>query len=317
MLEEQIAEKLCGIWKRLLGNIKVSYTSNFHELGGDEFLFCALKNLIEQEFSVEIKYVQQPLFFYQQVALIKKMIGGSKDNVIIAFNDKAASPAIIFIHPLGGTVFNYKKLVTRLNTDKAIFAIQDRFFYEHEMSYISLSEQARFYVEQVKNKVESKELILVGHSSGGTIAFEMAEQLSSMSYVVKHLVLFDSWVDVPLDVGLRDSFKKIMLRQTDKLCPEKFFNAQFTLEDWLEILWQRMELLLRYRPKENLEIKATLFIAEEIIDEYKIDTSLAEKWKKYIKQLQIITALGNHETMLDDKNLFPIVDYLNDLFRSY
>src|SRR3990167_10110922 len=221
-----IEGRLAKIWQTLLGNVEICHQANFFTLGGDDFLYKALLSSIQKEFSIVIPFdnFSCAFSFYQQVELINDELGLRKNSLIVPLNHGEEHPLVVFIHPLGGTLFGYKKLVNQLDTRRTILGIQEQFFNESIRPYSSLEEQASVYINQINNHLKEDEVILAGHSSGGTIAFEMASQLLRKGRKVKHLIMFDSWVDVPQDIKLRESFKNIMLRQVSSLRPDEFFT---------------------------------------------------------------------------------------------
>jgi thioesterase domain-containing protein len=300
--------KLTVGWKKLLNVKKVRYQDNFFESGGDKFLHAALKDFLEKEFLIKISDSEwnSAILFYQQIELLEKKLNYNSKKIITTFGLINSNPTIVFIHSLGGTVFAYKKIIDQLVQKYQILTIHDKFLNGDLTPYDSLQSQARFYINQLRLVNLNKELILIGHSSGGTIAFEMANQLLTTNKIHR-VILLDSWVDVPLNTEVKNGFTKIMLRQVNKLKAGMFFNDYFSKEDWLEVIWHRMELLMRYKPAP-VPVSASLVVAEDSIDDYKLTSSLEKLWQKYLAELQVIFTPGNHETMLDDKYLSEIIN---------
>jgi|GEM_PF-4137547 len=312
--EDKIHCMLYEIWLSLLGEVEITFNSNFLKLGGDEFLFSALKDAINKKFMLTSlpTSTDNQYLFYAQVDSIKKTLSIQDNSIITSLNSEKNKPVIVFVHPLGGTIFSYKKLATHLNVKNKIIGIQENFLSGSVRLYKSLEEQAKFYNERIREHTDSNELILIGHSSGGTIAFEMATQLIAIKYKINKLILLDSWVDIPIDIMLKNSFKKIMLRQFKQINPDMLSVTKFNMDNWVATLWQRMDLLMQYKPG-NLNVNTSLLIAKEPTPDYTPAKSLSETWGKYINNLDSHFVNGNHENMLKENNLNKIASLIKKL----
>ncbi len=313
-----IEKKLIDIWRSLLAIEHISIYDNFFDIGGDQLLFMALTNRIQTIFGLDSAIFIDNKFksISEQANFIKRLQRHSHQSMLVNLRPGCNNHPMIFIHPVGGTLFGYMPLINKLITENNIWGIQENFLFGDFNTYDSLEEQASFYIFKLKKILNCKSIILAGHSMGGSIAFEMCRQLISDKYNVKHLIIFDSWAKMPFDVTFRNRFKEFILRQFDKIKPDHFLDMQENLDTWLITMWKRMELLLRYKPVK-IPVNATLFLPGEIITEYQTDTPYDNGWSEFVNQLQCYKVLGNHETMLTEQNVEPVSNHFNTYLSSY
>ena len=237
------------------------------------------------------------------------------NDTLVTLREDTGSTPLIFVHPIGGTLFTYKALAARLTTHNPIYGIQDHFLDDKFRRYESLSEQAEYYIRTIFEKLNIDTMVLAGHSSGGSLAFEMARQCVNYGVKVKQVLMFDTWVKPPFDHNFKLYFQKIILRQVDKLEATNYISNERVKSQWLELLWQRMDLLFSYIP-EPVPISAVLFAASETVAEYTVNEGVNYDWGKFVKELTIVPVAGNHETMLDIQNIEQLSNKVNEyLYR--
>ena len=305
-LETDTEKALTQAWTGFLGKTKIAATDDFFALGGNQLLFTALIKNLEKRFDIALSEItsQKIGIFYKQLEILNKKIGVLKRHSLITIRDGSTKNPIVFIHAIGGTLFSYIPLIQKLKTERAILGIQDGALSGKIQYYDSLEDQASFYIKQIKEEVDFDSITLAGHSAGGTIAFEMMHQLLKENLRVDHLIMLDSWSLVPFDITFRDNFKKIILRQMDRIKLHHFFNTQKEIDNWLDILWQRMTLLLKYRPTVAVNGRATLFISPKVVEEYTVNIFKNQDWGNYIRHLTTHEMEGTHEDILSiDSNL--------------
>ena len=189
--------------------------------------------------------------------------------------------------------------------------MQDRLLSRDFGLYESVVDQASTYVRALAGVTKGRAVLLVGHSSGGVVAFEMARQLIEQGWIVKHLFIFDSWAKLPFDIEFKEQFIQAIYRQAEKIKPELFFHSGAEMKLWLDVLWHRMITLMEYRPA-NLDIEATLFAAQEELVEYP-SASSDYGWSDFINNLHQHQIPGNHETILSAENIALAAEQLNNI----
>jgi len=111
---------------------------------------------------------------------------------LVVLRDRGGQAPLFCIHPSGGDVGIYRKLVTRLAPGRPVFGIQSRMLCGAACEFSSLHEIAIAYAEIIKAKQPYGAIHIVGFSLGGFIATLIAEELHAAGRAVSFLGLIDS-----------------------------------------------------------------------------------------------------------------------------
>lgn len=90
-----------------------------------------------------------------------------------------------------GDVFCYRALASRLDPDRPLLGVQPPGLHDGE-PVRSIDELARYQVDQIRRFRPEGPYLLAGYCAGGTIAFEIARQLTEQGQEVAFLALFAS-----------------------------------------------------------------------------------------------------------------------------
>jgi thioesterase domain-containing protein len=90
-------------------------------------------------------------------------------------------------------VLTYRDLARRLGTDQPLYGLQARGLDGREPPHTRVEDMAAHYVREIRAFQPKGPYFLGGSSFGGTVAFEMAQQLRAMGQPVGMLALFDTW----------------------------------------------------------------------------------------------------------------------------
>ncbi|WP_437852408.1 amino acid adenylation domain-containing protein [Sorangium sp. So ce363] len=102
---------------------------------------------------------------------------------------------LFLIPPLGGTVHLYRPLVQRLGGELPVYGIQPTGAEPSEPGFtsaMSVPAIAARYVEEILSVRPEGPYLLGGHSAGGVVAYEMAQQLLGQGRKVALLLLLDT-----------------------------------------------------------------------------------------------------------------------------
>ncbi|MDZ4860357.1 MAG: thioesterase domain-containing protein [Candidatus Hydrogenedentes bacterium] len=101
------------------------------------------------------------------------------------------------IHPAPGTVFCYMPIVSHMGLDRPFYGLQAPTVDGVGRVIDSIPEAAITYIEAMKKTQPNGPYMLGGHSSGGSIAYEMAQQLRAQGDEVALIVMLDSMAPIP------------------------------------------------------------------------------------------------------------------------
>jgi amino acid adenylation domain-containing protein len=190
-LERQLAE----IWQAVLGIPQIGIQDNFFELGGSSLQAAHLFAEIERVFAKNLPLAT--LFEVQTIEQFAKILNqeGESDlwSSVVAIQPEGSKPPLFCIHGAGGNVLMYRRLSDYLGPDQPIFGIQPQGLDGNETPIDRIQEMAALYIQKMREQQPEGPYFLAGLSSGGVIAFEMAQLLRAQGQKVALLVLMEAF----------------------------------------------------------------------------------------------------------------------------
>lgn len=314
---------ITGIWCEALGLTNIGVNDNFLDLGGHSLLAIEVIMKIKQYFAVNLKV--RKIFELPTVAQLSSLVTNlinakesslpakNPQSILVKLQSKGNKPPLFLIHPVGGSVFCYLPLVEYLRGDRPIYGIQDPGIDSGEKKFTSIEEMASFYITAIKQVQPQGPYLLGGASMGGTVAVEMAEQLTRAGDEVNFVVLIDSWAYIPDDVATKDRLQTAIIRQ-NKLMEEQILGNEVKLTDYLlELIYHRQSLIMQYQiPFTNQQL--LLFKSEDLMPEFYDVDDVTNHWQQYTTaEVILYTIPGDHETLL----LKPNVKHLAKSLQKY
>jgi thioesterase domain-containing protein len=219
----ELEKTLVEMWQRIIRVDQIGVNDNFFELGGDSIRGAVFINQLEkilgQSIYVAALFEAQTiselanyLISNYPVAVVERLSTGSEavfDLQSATFeNGKAPIPQSVHpsmvpiqpqgskyplfcVHSAGGVVFPYYNLVPYLGNDQPLYGVQDPSYVQMDKSFSSLEDIAAYYVDGLQKVQPSGPYHIAGWSSGGVMAFEMAQQLSRQGEKVAFLGIID------------------------------------------------------------------------------------------------------------------------------
>lgn len=239
-----------------------------------------------------------------------------KRNVIngikLSFYELGTGKSLLFLHGGRLQALTFKKTIDELSKNYHVIA-PDIPGYGDSSTPTNLwtfQDYSNFFVSFIK-QLKIKELIVVGYSLGGGIAYNIASSCEK----VKKLILIDS-------AGIEKPSGSQQKRDLDRLV-FYFAHPQYSLSFF--ILFKEWALFI-FKHLTNLSyiknMREDLNNSCSYINNIKTSTSIiwakndsifpvkiAEKLHKSIKASKIFIVDGNHDWVLNDENKF--IDYLN------
>lgn len=329
---------LARIWQHLLGYTAIGIHDNFFDLGGDSLLAVQLVAQVRQATGVQLplrRMVQCPTIAGLAAAIAEdssiNMLAAATEN-LVPFRPDGELPALFLIHPVGGGVFGYTELVQQLALSRQVWGIQAQGFADGQEPIQSIPEIARTYLEQVQHVQPAGPYLLVGHSFGGAVAFEMAQQLYDRNQEVGLVALLDTpdpaihIVDdtAAILVSLFSSSQEEAIALLDTLRPMS------TSEQWEYVREQArhvsldMEMLQRlFRLVQAHVIALHAYVPRSYAGDVVYVRAITRdclnppgaerRWCSVVHSMTVREAPGDHETMLR----LPHVQSLAALLREY
>ena len=219
--------KLQEIWESLLGVSPIGLNQNYFELGGTSILAVRLFSKIASEFGQKLPL--SILFEAQTIARLARVLREDGHSAgwspLVAVQPKGSRPPFFCVHAAGGNVLVYRELSEHLGADQPFFGLQAQGLDGERPILETIEDMATLYVNEVRRFQPHGPYFLGGYCMGGTVAFEMAQQLRSQGEEVALLALFDTlnWCNIPADNAwrrMRQAFQRL-----------KFHGYNFVLLD--------------------------------------------------------------------------------------
>ncbi len=192
---DELELKLTRIWERVLGINSISVDDNFFELGGHSLLAVRLFAQIEKAFRRNL-----PLATLFQAPTVKQLARALREDgwpttwsSLVPIQTGGSRPPFFCIHAAGGNVLEYHDLARLLGPDQPFYGLQAKGLDGEQEPHTTIKDMAAHYIKEMREVQAEGPYLIGGRSSGGTIAFEMACQLSGAGQQVALLALVDTF----------------------------------------------------------------------------------------------------------------------------
>ncbi|PSB55138.1 non-ribosomal peptide synthetase, partial [Chamaesiphon polymorphus] len=194
----EIEQILANIWQELLLVERVSIHDNFFELGGHSLLAVQLVSQIEKQFSLHLPLAT--LFQSSTIEQLAISIGTdlATDKLwspLVPIQPKGSLPPFFCVAGAGGNVMYFHELSQYLGKDRPFYGLQAQGLDGETPPLESVEEIASQYIEAIETVEQVGPYFLGGHSFGGKVAFEMAQQLQRKGQMV-YLTILDTTAPV-------------------------------------------------------------------------------------------------------------------------
>lgn len=193
------------IWCQSLGSRDFTTQDNFLAIGGTSLAALRILALIREQFEVELSLGAILAF-----PTIERLAQHLRDGVTLPVRSyvpirQGQDPTLALIHPLGGSIIWFSDLICMLPEDMNIVGLQAIALDPRSTPHKEIGTMARSYLAELLQEHKPIDLILVGYSFGGLIAYEMAHQLEQADEQPGGVILLDTIVPSPQDGKLKKS----------------------------------------------------------------------------------------------------------------
>jgi len=220
-----VEQKIANIWQEILGIAQVGIHDNFFELGGDSLLAVSLFSNIKKIFdkNLPLATLFQAPTVEQQAGLLQQSVK-SVWSSLVAIQPGGSKPPLFCVHAIGGNVLCYRDLPRYLGPEQPVYGLQAQGLDGKQAPHNRVEDMASHYIQEIRTIQPNGPYLLAGYSSGGTLVFEMAQQLHAQGQKVAMLAVFNT--------------------PSYKLKP----NPSLTLRQWFSLHWRNLSEL---KPKDK------------------------------------------------------------------
>ncbi|MDD5287114.1 MAG: AMP-binding protein, partial [Desulfuromonadaceae bacterium] len=183
-------KRLAAIWETILGRSVGSRHVSFFDIGGQSIAAIRVAAAIREQIGISLPL--PALFHHASLSGLARecertaaFAEGFQENPHLQLS-RGNRADIFAFPPINGYPIAYKRLAELL--DDVSF---------HGFTFIESSDRLHRYSELIERLQPGGPLTVLGYSSGGNLAFEMAKELERRGRTVSNLILLDSWKRLP------------------------------------------------------------------------------------------------------------------------
>ncbi|HEY6922765.1 MAG TPA: alpha/beta fold hydrolase, partial [Steroidobacteraceae bacterium] len=326
----EIEAAIASIWQDLFQVAKIGRRDHFFELGGHSVLAVQFVSRLRKVLRVDVPL--RELFVEPTVAgFAAALVEENKQLLhrnLVAIRPEGNLTPLFFVHPAGGEVAYARALAPSLDPELPVYGLAASGLLAGETPLRTVEEMAERYIQAMREIQPRGPFNLAGYSSGGIIAYEMANQLIGADERVTFLGLIDtSYSDggAPQQRAFADEATYLLQRYEASVAAQK---DSATLEDMrvlaaagnLDGMLLRcqetglippdidQEALRRYHAvymasDEALASYALLPIPAPVslfVSNERADSDSQRRWHNLAgDRLRLIPVGGNHRTMIE------------------
>ncbi|MGK7940310.1 MAG: amino acid adenylation domain-containing protein [Crocosphaera sp.] len=185
--------QLSNIWQKVLRIESIGVQDNFFDLGGHSLL--AVRLVAEIERALHQKLPLGTLFQFPTVEQLAGVLTNEESYVeaVWPIQSQGSRSPLFFIHVFGRGLKFCRPIVDHLNPDQPVYGLNAQMINTQERIPNRVEDLATYYIRQMRMLQPEGPYFLVGISFGGTVAYEMAQQLQSQGETVALLGLLDTY----------------------------------------------------------------------------------------------------------------------------
>ncbi|MBE8986271.1 amino acid adenylation domain-containing protein [Nostoc sp. LEGE 12450] len=190
----QVELQLTQIWSRILKVDKVGVQDNFFDLGGHSLLTPYLMAQIKQQFGkdIPIASLYQNPTIEQLATIVQADSDSSIWSPLVAIQPNGSKPPLFCLPGAAGTPFYLYDLARCLGSDQPFYSFQANALSGESESITPVEDVAAQYIQALLVVQPQGPYFLAGHSFGGKLAFEMAQQLLHKGHKVALIAILDT-----------------------------------------------------------------------------------------------------------------------------
>jgi thioesterase domain-containing protein/acyl carrier protein len=294
-----LERRLAQVWEEVLGTPLIGIHDNFFELGGHSLLAVRLMARIRQAFGKNLPLAA--LFRGATIEQFADVLRQQSDawlwSPLVPIQPQGKKRPFFCVPGMGGNPIYLHELARHLGSDQPFYGLQSVGLDGESEPYTRVEDIAAHYIKVVQTVQAHGPYVLGGHSFGGSVAFEMAQQWQRQGEQVALVVIFDTspklesdparlaWDDAQwlvyiaglvehlLEKALGVSYKVLQPLEPDEQL--RYFGERLQAEDWLppgEVGITQLRGLVRvfrannntqYAPQDVRPTRIALFRASE------------------------------------------------------
>lgn len=196
-----VQARMIALWKELLGIGEIGLDDDFFEIGGHSLLALRLFSRFKKEFDLNLPLAT--LVAAPTPRLLSALLdpGQPAEAVplpnwhhLVPFEESGQEVGTIFcVHGAGGNVLNFHQLAQKLQPAWRLIGVQASGVDGESPILETMDQVCDSYLAEITAFQPAGPYFLAGFSSGGVIAYEMAQRLKAAGETVAEVILLDTF----------------------------------------------------------------------------------------------------------------------------
>ncbi|TWT93637.1 non-ribosomal peptide synthetase [Neorhodopirellula pilleata] len=211
---DSVERQIASIWKKTLGVNTLGLDDDFFNVGGHSLLAARMIRDVEKLYGhrLPLATLLQAPSVRQFADVIKHQDWQPAWHCLVPIQESGSKPPLFLIHAAHGNVLLYRELAKKLGKDQPVYGLQAKGLDGKDPAHTTVQEMAAEYVAEIRKVQPSGPYHLGGYCLGGTIAYEVAQQLIADDEEVGLLALLDThsrWFQSSIPARLYSGFQQI------------------------------------------------------------------------------------------------------------
>ncbi|NJP66954.1 amino acid adenylation domain-containing protein [Streptomyces spiramenti] len=184
---------VAGVVTEVLGLPSIGVHEDLFDRGCTSLNSVRIVTLLQERTGVDVPLpalVREPTVA-QLAVRVRQAENQAHVDPVVTLRAGGSEPPLFLVHPIGGSVVCYQRLLPHLPQDRPVHALQAVGDSGEAGGHSSMAEIADAYVREIRRVQPHGPYLLSGWSFGGLVAFEMGRRLREAGEEVPPVVLID------------------------------------------------------------------------------------------------------------------------------
>jgi len=193
---------LADIWAKLLKVERIGIHDDFFDLGGHSLMAMRAVSQIGEMFEVNLPLavlLEAPTIAELAKKLHKEDTNKGKDehktpswSSLVPIRASGSKKPLFLVHGAEGNILLYREVTQHLGPDQPVYGLQSQGLNGDGRFLTTVEEMASHYLKEILEAQPHGPYFLGGYCLGGTVALEMAQQLTALGEKVEVVFMLDT-----------------------------------------------------------------------------------------------------------------------------